>query len=172
MINTDHLLDSPRNVADVDRYEMYDEIYDSESFHRDLDEPDDYFRDNHYYIGISCYDVHYNSLLLASTVQNKTFFQYNIDNIVDYLNNYSIIYQDHSVNPEIMKLQIDDLSMYNVVLKTFWLRLVQRNWKRIYKEKKDILKNGLIPYLKNRELDGNQIRLPSLYGMMYHLKEA
>jgi hypothetical protein len=110
--------------------------------------------------------------LLASTVQNKTFFQYNIDNIVDYLNNYSIIYQDHSVNPEIMKLQIDDSSMYNVVLKTFWIRLVQRNWKRIYKEKQMIVQNGLIPYLKNRELSDSQIRLPSLHGMMNHLKSV
>ena len=166
----DPLHDSSGNVADTDRYDMYDTIYDFESSIRDLDDPDDYFRNNHYYIGISAYDKQYNTLLLASTAQNKTFFRYNFDSVVDYLNNYSIIYQDHLVTPEIMKLQIDDSSMYNVVLKTFWIRLVQRNWKRIYKEKQMILQNGLIPYLKNRELSDSQIRLPSLHGMMNHLK--
>jgi hypothetical protein len=175
MVNMINILDFPRNMTEVDRCEMYDTIYDFESSTRDLDDPDasDYFRHNQYYLGIPFYDEQYNSLLLASTVHNKTFFQYNIDNIIYYLNNFSILRQDHLVNPEIMKLQIcDDSYVYSVVIKTFWIRLIQRVWKKIYKEKRMIVQNGLIPYLKNRELTDSQIRLPSLHGMMNHLKSV
>lgn len=167
-----YLSDSPRNVSDIARIDMYDDIYDYESLFRNLDEPDDYYTHNSYYVGLSFYDNSFNSMLLASTVQNKTFFQYRFTDITDYLNNYSILYQNHIVQPEIMQLKIDDNMIYNVVIKTFWLKIIQRNWKRVYKERKDIIKNtgSLFNYIKNNELGIRQRSLPQLHGMLSHLR--
>ena len=86
MINLD---DSPHSPYDLHRLEMYDEIYDHESLYRDLDEPDDYFENNQYYIGLSFYDKDFNNLLLASTVQNTTFFKYKLDDVIDYWSTYN-----------------------------------------------------------------------------------
>ena len=168
-----YLSDSPRNVSDIARIDMYDDIYEHESLFRNLDEPDDYYTHDCYYIGLSFYDNSFNTILLASTVQNKTFFQYKFTDIIDYLNNYSILYQNYIVQPEIMQLKIDDTMMYNVVIKTFWIKIIQRNWRRIYKERKNIIINAgsLLQYIKNNEYGIKQRALPQLQGMLYHLKE-
>ena len=41
-----YLDESPYSSYDLHRMEMYDIIYDYESRFRDLDDPDDYYRDN------------------------------------------------------------------------------------------------------------------------------
>ena len=166
------LSDSPRSVSDISRIETYEDIYSYETLFRDLDDPDDYYANNHYYLGLSFNDVEYNTLLLASTVQIMTFFQYKFTDITDYLNNYSILYQNVVNQPEIMQLQIDNNMVYNVVIKTFWLKLIQRNWKRICNERKNIIKNSgsILNYIKNSEIGIKQLPLPQLHGMLYHLK--
>ena len=166
------LHDSPHSPYDLHRLDMYDEIYDYESMFRDLDEPDDYFKNNHYYLGLSFYDKDYDNLLLASTVQSKTFFEYSLDDVVDYLNNYSVLYQNFVIQPQIMHLTIDDSNMYNVTIKTFWIKIIQRNWKRVLRERKNIISKskGLLNYLNNRELGINRTSLPCLHGMLNHLK--
>jgi hypothetical protein len=169
MMNLD---DSPYSPYDLQRLEMYDEIYEHESLYRDLDEPDDYYRNNHYYIGLSFHDKDYDNLLLASTIQNTTFFKYNLHDVVDYLNNYSVLYQNFVLQPQILHLTIDENTMYNVTVKTFWIKIIQRNWKRVVKKRKDIIEKskGLLKYLNNRELGIKQTSLPCLRGMLNHLK--
>jgi len=169
MINLD---DSPHSPYDLHRLEMYDEIYDHESLYRDLDEPDDYFENNQYYIGLSFYDKDFNNLLLASTVQNTTFFKYKLDDVIDYLNNYSVLYQGLVIQPQIMHLSIDENTMYNVTVKTFWIKMIQRNWKRVLQERKNLINknNGIVKYIHNRERGIRQNSLPCLRGMLNHLK--
>jgi hypothetical protein len=60
------------------------------------------------------------------------------------------------------------------VLKTFWIRLVQRTWKRIYKERKDIFqRRRIISSLKHGEINGRWPDglnvMPSVYGMLDYL---
>lgn len=163
---------SPHSHFDLHRLEMYDEIYEHESFYRDLDEPDEYYRTNHYYIGLSFHDKDYDNLLLASTIQSTTFFEFNLNDVVDYLNNYSVLYQDFVIQPQILHLTIDENTMYNVTIKTFWIKIIQRTWKSVVKKRKDIIEksNGLLKYLNNRELGIKQTSLPCLRGMLNHLK--
>ena len=164
-----HLNDSPRSVIDTLRIETYEDIYEHDVLFRELDNhTDDYYINNHYYIGLSFYDKHYDNLLLASTVHNKTLFKYNYDSIIDYLNNYSVLYQDYVAQPEIMMLHIDNDLIYNVTIKTFWIKIIQRTWKRILKERKNIInQNGsFLKYIKNNELGIKQISLPTLRGML------
>ena len=71
-----------------------------------------------------------------------------------------------------MHLTIDDSNMYNVTIKTFWIKIIQRNWKRVLRERKNIISKskGLLNYLNNRELGINRTSLPCLHGMLNHLK--
>ncbi len=59
----------------------------------------------------------------------------------------------------------------NVVLKTFWLKIIQRTWKRIYREQQEMLRNRCsLTNMRYFELRGRHLSiiasLPGLYGMM------
>jgi hypothetical protein len=61
------------------------------------------------------------------------------------------------------------------ILKTFWIRIIQRVWKRIYIERKNILKKRMLySSLYYRELRGKWINklnyMPGLYGMLKSIK--
>lgn len=162
------------DVIDPYEDEIFDNILEYESNFRDYDEdPDYYYNHNSYYIGIYSLDKEFNNLLLASTITSNTFLKYKYEECVIYLNSFSI-FEQKSVNKlEIMQLNIstDDPCLYNIVLKTFWLRLIQRNWKRILRERKEILKpKNLFNYLNKRQLGIKFAPIPSLYGMLHHLK--
>jgi hypothetical protein len=63
------------------------------------------------------------------------------------------------------------------ILKTFWLRIVQRKWKNIFKERQIILKKRNLPAsLYKREIIPNwfleELRLPGLRGMLYNLSST
>jgi hypothetical protein len=49
--------------------------------------------------------------------------------------------------------EVDGFVLYTCILKTHYLRLIQRRWKRLLKERKIFLNSGyLIEMLKQREL--------------------
>jgi hypothetical protein len=50
------------------------------------------------------------------------------------------------------------------VIKTFWIRWIQRVWKRVFRERLAIVKS--LGYLASREKDGKITNLPSLRGML------
>jgi hypothetical protein len=60
------------------------------------------------------------------------------------------------------------------ILKTFWIRLIQRVWKKIYKDRLIITRHRCSPNsIKYREIYGkwpsNCINYPTLKGMLYNL---
>ena len=57
------------------------------------------------------------------------------------------------------------------ILKTFWIKLIQRTWKKIYKQRCNIIALRKLPnshFYKERtgKWPSNCINLPSLYGML------
>ena len=105
--------------------------------------------------------------------KNESFLNYNIGDVCNYLTDYSISY---ITNPsvQIMKLFIQSNGVYNVVLKTHWLRLVQRRWKNIYKERQKIIRErSSIKNILLREINGKYNNYldhyPSLTGMLNDL---
>ena len=163
----------PMNACDIARIENYEIIYNTEHPFEDEDDEDLYLS-GQYLLGISFYDSDYNYYLLAATIKPRTYFSYQFDSIVDYLNNYSILFQDRLALPEILQLHIDENSVYQVTVKTFWLRLVQRTWKNVIKKRRQILtRNGgnTLHYLRNRELGHHKSTIPTLQGMLYPLKQ-
>jgi len=151
--------------SDEDFDENYYEIYDSDSEHMYSDKIN-----GKYYIGISKYIYHYNTILLVNSVSPTVFFRYSFDRIREYLCKYSII-RMYNANIHIMKLDILPDETYSVILKTHWIRLIQRHWKKIFKKRKQIIKKrGFLINLLSREIYGrypNELNsLPNIYGML------
>lgn len=134
-----------------------------------------------YYLGIPFLydnDTGNRELLLNMALHPSTFLKYN----VYYINKYVNAFQTYSDKfpIEIMKLDKVTSNIENteytfisnrVVLKTIWLKLIQRHWKRVYAERQTIIETrksltaqtlytitGKYPYGANQ--------LPSLKGLM------
>ena len=143
--------------------EMFDDICDRE------DECTDECRDNAMYIGIPVYDAQFDVNLLASRVSSKSFFDYDIEEVMDYLTDNNIVETNvEPISPDIMQVHIDESDAFTVVLKTHWLRLVQRKWKNVLQHRRRIMCNP--NYIRNREITGKSlIPLPRLRGMLSNL---
>jgi hypothetical protein len=130
-----------------------------------------------YYLGIyanySYLENNPKELLLANSISVPSFYKYPEKSTMNYLINYSI-FGTVSSTMEIMKLDIVNDGAYDVctvILKTYWLRMVQRQWKAICRCRKYITKErkkiqhrhmfevcGKYPYPLNV--------MPSIRGMM------
>lgn len=127
-----------------------------------------------YYIGLPGYIKKFQEYILLSSISVNSFLKYKIEDVCNYLTDYSISYIS---NPSIhiMKLYIKDNGVYNVVLKTHWLRLIQRKWKKIYEKKQNIMKKrSSIKNILLREIKGKYNNYldnyPSINGMLYDLQ--
>jgi hypothetical protein len=146
----------------------YDEIYQEDSHHVYGEKEHD-----HYYIGLAK-RISIETLLMVNSVSANTFFMYSFPRIRDYLAKYSIL-NIQNAKVHIMKLCILPDDTYSVILKTHWLRLVQRHWKKIFKERKHVIKgrckiqnrfykeiHGRYPYGLNY--------VPTIHGMLSEYK--
>ena len=138
-----------------------------------------------YYIG-SCEIISNPStgyyLLMRIAVSKITFFKFPFTHINKYLCWFNIAERDDRFNFQwnyyikwtrvnILKLYIIN-DVYTVVIKTFWIRIIQRNWKRIYKKRQEIIKKRKrLDSLQHREITGRFPYglnvLPSFHGMLY-----
>jgi hypothetical protein len=153
------------NIEIENAFHYYRNIVQDDLFHMDSEKIN-----GHYYIGICKYFPRRRNILYLDSVSTKTFFKFPFAIIMEYLKSYSIV---HVENPKlhIMKLLIYGDGSYYVVLKTYWLRLVQRHWKRIFKERQQIIaKRRSIDSIRYFEYNGKhcigQRSLPRLDGMM------
>ena len=119
----------------------------------DIDFIDEEKQNKHVYLGYC--DFTDKDILLGTCVSNKAFFHFSTFYVRQYLKLFSIGLI-HSNDIEIMQLNVDETTgVYRVVLKTFWLRLIQRVWKRIYKERQSILNLRMrISSQRHREIYG------------------
>ena len=151
-------------------YDAYDYIYDEDEHHVLEDKIH-----NKYYIG-KCYkfkeelnDIYSSdNIFLSISVSPLTFFRYSYSDIMNYLsifssfncfNYYSNIFNINGTqNIDIMKTIVIDnenFQMYTVILKTYWLRLIQRHWKNIYKKQRYIIQQRCkIQNMRYREIHG------------------
>jgi hypothetical protein len=158
------------NESLIDKYEQ---IYDEE--HNYDDDYEQEVDNNTYHLGICSYDKDIDGWLLASTIKNRTLFNYPYCSVVDYLNNYSVIEQGGNVPTDIMYLSFqgdEPFQLYTVIKKTFWLKLIQRTWKKICQQRKQIIKSGnMTDFIRQRELGLQKLNIPTLHGMLSYLKD-
>jgi len=152
------------NTYDSDD-ENYDHIYDLDQEFAESEK-----QNGQYCIGI-CKKMN-NEFVYLNALSNSIFFSLPCDYALNYLYYYSIIHLDFSsIKINIMKLNIASDGTYNVILKTFWLRMIQRNWKRVFKERQEIIQKRKHPMsqlcfsLRGRYPEGLN-HLPSIYGLM------
>ena len=149
---------------DSETEEMVDRIY----FHEE-DFLDSEKEDKHYYIGNSLVSQDKLYILYANAVTPTTFFRFDINHVKSYLHDYSIFATNSNI--DIMKLFILDDHTHTVVIKTYWLKIIQRHWKKIYSQRKYCIsrrrqiktmmyveRNGMYPY--------DCHSMPGLHGML------
>jgi hypothetical protein len=164
------------NIIDFDRSEYNENYYFDESlvidsiFEKECEFLDSEKKHNQYYIGI--YTNIKNEFIYANSLTKRTFFEFPYLHCLHYLYEYSIILLDnHSTKIHIMQLDITKDGTYCVVIKTIWLKLIQRCWKRVFKERKNIIeKRCSLESRKYVSIHGKYPqglnRLPSLFGLM------
>ena len=92
-----------------------------------------------YYIGNYC--LISETWLLLCAVSPNSFFKYPLPIILKYLHNYSIIAKPKNIG--ILQLDILSDGTYSVVNKIFWIRWIQRCWKKRYQARKNaIIRRG------------------------------
>lgn len=163
--------------------QLYDDIVEeynnnNETSHEDNYEP----LSDGYYIGIynKVHNDHDITLLIGNYVPASIFFKYDFLIVKRYLINWSLIAPGIDIqNVEIMKTMTieyrgNDL-ITSVIIKTHWLKLIQRTWKNILKNRALIWKKrGRISSLRHREIYGqwptSLMLLPCLRGCLHKLK--
>ena len=146
-------------------YESDDEIYDEDCDFLDADK-----EDKHYYIGLSGYIKRQHQTILLSSVSPGTFVKHKTSDVLQYLVDYSATdVRCVNKNPkvQILQLHVDENAVYNVVDKTYWLKLVQRSWKRVYAQRQTVINARKSPdSMLYRQSTGKwDTRLPSLRDM-------
>ena len=90
-------------------------------------------------------------------------------------NYHNIIKHPNYIKPEIGQYIILPTQEAVAILKTFWLRIIQKKWKKVFQERKNIIKQRCnLLNLSTRELSINLLNLytnwPGLKGMLSELK--
>lgn len=119
-----------------------------------------------YYIGSISQDKE----VLALSVKPYIFFNYNFEHIQQYLCEYSGL-ENTQETVEIIQLKIMPDLTYVPIVKTHWLRLVQKHWQHAYALRKQIIeRRKTLAALHYFELHGKHIDglhyLPSIQGLM------
>jgi len=156
--------------------ELEDEIDADESLYGDEERVD-----GGYYIGVSDLVQEGGAdgdwiYLLGYALTKNSFFKYPFDVIRRYMNYYSILYpvpECTTRNVDIVQLIIRNDNVYSVVIKTFWLKLIQRSWKRVLRERTEITRRRMNPAARHiLEMTGKYPmglrNFPGLAGMMSH----
>jgi hypothetical protein len=93
--------------------------------------------------------------ILAGTITPAVFFRHRAIDVAQYLWLSSMFRRFHGPKIDILQLHISAEGVHHVIIKTFWLKLVQRTWRRVYRERQEIWKRRCsITALRTREVTG------------------
>lgn len=125
-------------LLDISQESIFDEILEKEEREKDQEQERD--RDPppiRYALGMQWLPHSETQFLVASTILAKHWLAYPIEDVLHYLRDYSIVPLDKS-KIEIMKVcEQPDFSM-QVILKTHWLRLIQRTWRNVVSRRDEL----------------------------------
>ena len=156
--------------------QLYDDIVEEYNNNNEINYDDNYGPlPDGYCIGIynKVHDNHEITLLLGNYVTACIFFKYDFLIVKRYLINWSVIVPGIDIqNVEIMKTVTIGNDITRVIIKTFWLKIIQRTWKNILKNRALIWKKrGRISSLRHREIYGqwptSLMSLPCLRGCLF-----
>jgi hypothetical protein len=111
------------------------------------------------------------NLLLESSFPISVFYKHDSKKVLKYLIKNSTTYPNWR-KLEIIKMDFSPIPRpwfcFTCVFKTFWIRIIQRTWKKIYKQRQEILRNpGIVNFVIQRQLHCKKtLFLPGLKGML------
>lgn len=129
---------------------------------------------NSYYLVYQRYK-NLNMNLLDSIIEN---IKYEYNHLHTYFHpifrNYQNIVRNNFIKPEIVECIYLSSHHCIAILKTFWIKIIQRTWKNILKKREEINKRKMkISCIRYREINGKWpeecLEYPSLKGMIYPL---
>lgn len=128
------------------------------------------------YIGIAYLDKPHGVYLMNGTISTRSFFEFAYDRIVAYTRNISVYYTSSSSKKlDILKLHIQPNGVYEVSIQTFWIRIIQRAWRKTYAQRKHQIR--IRGNIRNQESFRNTGRymygsrvLPSIHGILSNTK--
>jgi len=85
-----------------------------------------------YYIGVCDNKSHNDILLLSMSMSANAFFKYAFIDSLKYMYYYGLTL-NLIPKVEVMKLHILDDGTYSTSIKTHWIKIIQRHWKKTYK---------------------------------------
>ncbi len=123
---------------------------------------------NTYYITIP-YKIE-NNYLKDLHISSRGFFNHSLQSVQNYICEYTISSRIYNSSPlEIVKTSYIQLpggfTLYNIIIKTFWLKIVQRRWRNVLKKRMQMIYR----ILKNREYGITQ-DFPKLRGCLADIK--
>jgi hypothetical protein len=106
-------------------------------------------------------------LFFGNAISTELFFKYKYSHVIKYMRS---IIMCRNMNPvvDIMKLIISEDGLYLALIKTHWICLIQRHWRKIMNKKREYMEyQKSFQYIQEREL-GKIKRKPifSLHGML------
>ena len=149
-----------------------------EDVYEDIGEDENYgdkdYIDKQYYIGLPFLESIDGDYILASSVYPETFYKNDYEDVYHYLFHNSVVMNTIPQNVELMQMQKkmfqNEFEIYNVVLKTFWIKLIQRTWRTILKKRAHWLKTENLSILRHRERGISVKYPPALRGMLSYLR--
>ena len=146
-------------------------LEDDDEFYEDStdDEDDDYSENSNNSTSIAAFSSDYNE------------YYHQTQNVVlskphKIIRNYkNIIARPDYIKPEIAECLVLPSQHSVVIIKTIWIKIIQRKWKKIYAEQKNIIKRRMqYSSLKTREITGKWpahcCHFPTIHGMLSNLK--
>jgi hypothetical protein len=153
----------------VSTYNMLERIFETidtiDGPFQDVEKPD-----RTYYIGNALYMPAENHYLFMGAISPKIFFKYDFSIIRGYLYQTSLVRTPQLPQVDIIQLSIQN-NYYTCIIKTFWIRIIQRRWKKVFAQRMQVLRMmGSIPSQRHFEICGkypeNVPPMPRLQGMM------
>lgn len=142
-----------------------DELDEYNRNHENMRDSDDEDELTHIYDMMELYVSEYNTITLNLTnlLPHKTIRNY-----------HNIIRQPNYIKPEIAECIELPTNETIVIIKTVWIKIIQRKWKKVYAARQQVIKRRMLPSSQyTRKLTGKWpqdcLNLPELKGMFYKL---
>jgi hypothetical protein len=128
--------------------------------------------DNTYYITVP-YRINEN-YLKDLHISSRGFANHSLQSVQNYIREYTVsALIDESAPVEIVKTSYIQLpsgfTMYNVIIKTFWLKIVQRRWRNVLRKRREVVQ-GIRESIRNREYRNCRFHIPQLRGCLADIK--
>jgi hypothetical protein len=126
-------------------------------------------RDNTYYLTIPY--LNENNYLKDLHISSRGFFNHSLQSVQNYIREYTVSSKIPDKSSfEIVKTSYIQLpggfTLANVIIKTFWLRIVQRRWRNVIRKRNQMI----FRVVKDREYGMRRQQIPTLRGCMADMK--